>query len=207
MLNADDRTLIASLSEIADFQRKTGSAWSYSGDAGRTAAHGLIQYPAMMVPAMQRDILASMVRAAPKARTVLDPFVGSGTALTETLAASRSFVGYDINPLAILIAKVKASPIHAGMYADAAEQVLARIEVSKPIISVFDNGIGVKTEIEDRIFGMFVSDKPKETGRGLGLFITREILLRYGCDVTLSDARNAHGRRYRFDIDLAAVTQ
>ncbi|MCK1621729.1 hypothetical protein IVA98_00305 [Bradyrhizobium sp. 160] len=127
MLNADDRTLIASLSEIADFQRKTGSAWSYSGDAGRTAAHGLIQYPAMMVPAMQRDILASMVRAAPKARTVLDPFVGSGTALTETLAASRSFVGYDINPLAILIAKVKASPLHAGMYAAAAEQVLAWI--------------------------------------------------------------------------------
>ncbi|MBR1290164.1 ATP-binding protein [Bradyrhizobium ottawaense] len=81
------------------------------------------------------------------------------------------------------------------------------IEVSKPTISVFDNGIGVKTEIEDRIFGMFVSDKPKDTGRGLGLFITREILLRYGCDVALSEARNAHGRRYRFDIDLASVTQ
>lgn len=81
------------------------------------------------------------------------------------------------------------------------------IDVSKPIISIFDNGLGVKTEIEDRLFGMFVSDKPKDTGRGLGLFITREILLRYGCDVTLSDARNAHGRRYRFDIDLAAVTQ
>jgi len=81
------------------------------------------------------------------------------------------------------------------------------IEVSKPMISVFDNGLGVKAEIEDRLFGMFVSDKPKDTGRGLGLFITREILLRYGCDVTLADARNAHGRRYRFDIDLAAVTQ
>ena len=81
------------------------------------------------------------------------------------------------------------------------------IDVSKPVISVFDNGLGVKTEIEDRLFGMFVSDKPKDTGRGLGLFITREILLRYGCDVTLSDARNAHGRRYRFDIDLTAVTQ
>ena len=127
MLDADDRILIASLNETADLQRKNGQAWSYSGDAGRTAAHGLIQYPAMMVPAMQRDILASMVRAAPTAKTVLDPFVGSGTALTETLAASRSFVGYDINPLAILIAKVKATPIHAEMYSEAADQVLSAI--------------------------------------------------------------------------------
>jgi len=127
MLVADDRILIASLEKTADLQRKNGQAWSYSGDAGRTAAHGLIQYPAMMVPAMQRDILASMVLAAPMAKTVLDPFVGSGTALTETLAASRSFVGYDINPLAILIAKVKARPIHADMYSEAAEQVLSEI--------------------------------------------------------------------------------
>jgi hypothetical protein len=127
MLNATDRNLIASLDERAAKQRQKGAAWSYSGDAGRTAAHGLIQYPAMMVPAMQRDILASLVLAAPSAKLVLDPFVGSGTALTETLAASRSFVGYDINPLAILIAKVKAKPIHAEMYADAANEVVAVI--------------------------------------------------------------------------------
>jgi signal transduction histidine kinase len=81
------------------------------------------------------------------------------------------------------------------------------VELSKPNISVFDNGLGVKPEIEDRIFGMFVSDKPKETGRGLGLFITREILLRYGCDISLSELRNSHGRRYRFDIDLTSVMQ
>src|SRR4029077_10880604 len=43
------------------------------------------------------------------------------------------------------------------------------IEIAKPCISVWDNGIGIKPEIEDRIFEMFVTDKPKETGRGLGL--------------------------------------
>jgi signal transduction histidine kinase len=81
------------------------------------------------------------------------------------------------------------------------------IQVSKPIISVWDNGIGIKPEIEDRIFDMFVSDKPRETGRGLGLYITREILLRYGCEITLADARNTHDRRYRFDIDLTSISQ
>jgi hypothetical protein len=44
MRDADDRTLIASLSQTAALQQKNGKAWSYSGDAGRIAAHGLIQY-------------------------------------------------------------------------------------------------------------------------------------------------------------------
>jgi hypothetical protein len=73
--------------------------WSCSTNAARTAAHGLIQYPAMMVPSMQRDILSVLFDVAPHSRIVMDPFVGSGTALTETLAAGRSFVGFDINPL------------------------------------------------------------------------------------------------------------
>jgi signal transduction histidine kinase len=81
------------------------------------------------------------------------------------------------------------------------------IQVAKPIISIWDNGIGVKPEIEDRVFDMFVSDKPRETGRGLGLYITREILLRYGCEITLADHRNTHDRRYRFDIDLSPIAQ
>jgi signal transduction histidine kinase len=81
------------------------------------------------------------------------------------------------------------------------------IEIAKPYVSLSDNGFGIRPEIEDRIFAMFVSDKPKETGRGLGLFITREILLRYGCDITLSEYRNNQGRRFRFDIDLSAIAR
>lgn len=105
--------------------------WSYSGDAGRRAAHGLIQYPAMMVPSMQRDILRALISVSPKAETVLDPFVGSATALTETLATGKSFVGYDINPLAVLIARVKAKPIHAELYAAAEQEVLSHLARDK----------------------------------------------------------------------------
>ena len=84
---------------------------------------------------------------------------------------------------------------------------LITVQVSKPKLSIWDNGIGIKPEIEDRIFGMFVSDKPKESGRGLGLYIAREILMRYGCDIMLAEERNAHDRRYRFDIDFSGVAQ
>lgn len=40
---------------------------------------------------------------------MLDPFCGSGTTLVEAKALGRSCVGFDINPLAVLISRVKTS--------------------------------------------------------------------------------------------------
>jgi adenine-specific DNA methylase len=123
------RPVVAKLKNALQKQvLKTDPTWSCTGNAERAAAHGLIQYPAMMVPSMQRDILSILFKVAPKSKVVMDPFVGSGTALTETLAAGRSFVGFDINPLAVLIARVKAMPHRADEFALAAEEVLASIE-------------------------------------------------------------------------------
>jgi C4-dicarboxylate-specific signal transduction histidine kinase len=79
------------------------------------------------------------------------------------------------------------------------------IELRKPMITVWDNGLGVKPELGNRIFDMFVTDKGKDDGRGLGLFITREILTRYGCDITLDEQANPHGRRFKFVVDLASA--
>ncbi|MGB9798295.1 MAG: DNA methyltransferase, partial [bacterium] len=42
---------------------------------------------------------------------VFDPFMGSGVVAGECLIGKRNFIGYDINPLAVLIAKVRTTPI------------------------------------------------------------------------------------------------
>jgi DNA modification methylase len=42
---------------------------------------------------------------------ILDPFCGSGTTLVEARLARRYSVGIDINPFAVLLSKVKATPI------------------------------------------------------------------------------------------------
>src|SRR5262249_53120887 len=42
--------------------------------------------------------------------TVLDPFCGSGTVLVEARLAGRRAIGVDINPLAIQLARRKATP-------------------------------------------------------------------------------------------------
>ena len=42
--------------------------------------------------------------------TVLDPFVGSGTSARESLIRNRRFIGFDVNPVAVELTKLLASP-------------------------------------------------------------------------------------------------
>jgi site-specific DNA-methyltransferase (cytosine-N4-specific) len=58
--------------------------------------------------------------------TVFDPFCGSGTVTTEAVRLGRHAIGFDINPLALLIAEVKATPIMPQRL----WQALAQIESS-----------------------------------------------------------------------------
>src|ERR1035441_6367420 len=72
--------------------------WSFRWDAVRRHAHALFQYPAMMVPQMLTQLLADVVGSDPHIRIVSDPFVGSGTVLTEAMLLGLDFIGCDINP-------------------------------------------------------------------------------------------------------------
>jgi len=78
-------------------------------------------------------------------------------------------------------------------------------EISASHVVVSDSGPGVKVGVENALFEPFVSGKPAGQGRGLGLFISRQLLQRDGCDLILEPDRNAKGRRYKFAIDLQAV--
>ena len=65
-------------------------------------------------------------------------------------------------------------------------------------ITIFDNGTGIHKEIEDRIFEAFVSAKPENEGRGIGLYITDKLLMEMGIKISLSKERNESGRLYKF---------
>jgi signal transduction histidine kinase len=71
-----------------------------------------------------------------------------------------------------------------------------------------DTGPGVEPLVEDSLFEMFVSTRSYEDGgQGLGLFISSELLGLDGCSIALLPDRNSSGRRYRFHVDLVAVTE
>lgn len=79
------------------------------------------------------------------------------------------------------------------------------IKIESPWIYISDNGYGISPAIENQIFEPFVTTKPKGEGRGLGLFIIRQLLDSSGCTIALEPARNEHKRKYIFAINLSNI--
>lgn len=102
---------------LRDFNATTPQNWLASGAKTRHDLHGFIRYPAMMVPTMQADILDAIIGEVDSDFHVIDPFLGSGTVMTEAMRRGLSFTGIDINPLAILTCEAKAA-IEAGVTLD-----------------------------------------------------------------------------------------
>ncbi len=104
-------------------------AWRETGAHSRPNLHGLLRYPAMMVPCMQGDIIDAILAHRPGHCRVLDPFVGSGTVMTEALVRNLDFTGVDINPLAALVCEAKAAIDANADVEGAAQTVLAAIRL------------------------------------------------------------------------------
>lgn len=79
------------------------------------------------------------------------------------------------------------------------------VDLDEPLVRVRDNGPGVDPSLEGAIFEPFVSGRVGDEGRGLGLFIARQVL---GDDaVTISlGRRDADGRRREFVLDFSGAT-
>jgi len=79
------------------------------------------------------------------------------------------------------------------------------LTVDRPRILITDAGPGISPNVESSMFEPFVTTKPRGTGRGLGLFIARQLLEYAGGSIELSDSINERGRRNGFVVDLAGA--
>ncbi|MCS6949152.1 MAG: DNA methyltransferase [bacterium] len=82
--------------------------WDYATADTKILTHGFHAYPAMMIPQVARRLIRMYGR---EGQTLLDPFCGSGTSLVEARLAQLNAYGVDLNPLAVLLARVKATPL------------------------------------------------------------------------------------------------
>lgn len=89
--------------------------------------------------------------------------------------------------------------------ANTKEASLITLVVSRPWLYVSDNGGGVAPAVEESLFDPFITMKPKGQGRGLGLFIVRQLLDAVGCSIVLDERRNSLQRRYIFAINLSNI--
>jgi len=80
----------------------------FKGIPAGQGLHSIHPYPAMFHFLLVRRFINEL---SSEGELILDPFCGSGVSAVEALINNRNYVGYDINPLAVLIAKVRTTPI------------------------------------------------------------------------------------------------
>lgn len=72
------------------------------------ASHNFHAFPAKFPPQLPRRFIEALTAPG---EAVLDPMMGSGTTVVEAFLTGRHGIGTDIDPLALLIAQVKVTPL------------------------------------------------------------------------------------------------
>ncbi len=121
MLTSNDNKLIEKLKELpSDY-------WDFKEDDTKEYTHGIHNYPATMVCPISRNII-KIVKDIRPVNSLFDPFSGSGTVLVEgMLSGIENISGNDINPLALLLSKVKTTPIEYNKLKKSVDDLILRI--------------------------------------------------------------------------------
>lgn len=93
-------------------KNKIDKSWSYSDKSSHDTSyltHNFYSYPAKFIPQVASRLILENSR---EGDIVVDPFMGSGTTIVETLLNKRVGIGCDINYVAYLVAKAKTTPIN-----------------------------------------------------------------------------------------------
>ena len=85
-------------------------------------------------------------------------------------------------------------------------RIWVRLDPQDKAVTVEDNGPGVAIERGEHIFQPFVSSKPADQGRGLGLFISRDMADHHGWKLFLDPEteRQRPGRSNMFVLDMGS---
>jgi DNA modification methylase len=78
---------------------------SFAGEKLTRERHKIHPYPAMLHPLLVNYLIKKYAK---ENDIIFDPFCGSGVTLLQSALNNHSSIGFDINPLSLLIAKVKS---------------------------------------------------------------------------------------------------
>jgi SAM-dependent methyltransferase len=84
-------------------------------------------FPARMAHAIALDALLRL----PKGSRILDPMCGSGTVLRAAVETGHSAVGFDVDPLAVLMARVWTTAVDANRLQRAAREIVTEARSMK----------------------------------------------------------------------------
>jgi len=108
-------TLIRLLSQDLDFHR----------DKTHAASHEMHSFPAKFPPQLPRLFITELTSVG---EVVLDPMAGSGTTILEAFLTERRGIGFDIDPLARLMAQVKVGQFDLLQLLEASRIIISQAE-------------------------------------------------------------------------------
>lgn len=173
--------------------------WDFKDDDTKEYTHGLHNYPAVMVCPISRNII-SLVRGIQPVNALLDPFAGSGTVVVEgMLNGVPRVTGNDINPLALLLTKVKSTPLDCNKLKKEAaavkKSIVETIEKNKAHLDAVDNYIAKE-------LGLDISGK-KGWGDSAPQYL-KQFCSEKGMDIAIPEFKNiGYWFRPRVILELA----
>jgi len=94
---------------------------TFKGQKTNYATHNMHAFAAKFPPQLPKLFINELTTTG---EVVLDPMSGSGTTLVEAVLSNRYGIGTDIDPLAVMIAKVKLSSLNISETVKVANSVL-----------------------------------------------------------------------------------
>lgn len=102
--------------------------WDYLDANTKELTHGIHRYSGKFIPQIASRAIELLTEPG---ELVLDPYCGSGTTVLEALRLRRRAVGTDINPLALLIARAKVTPVPASTLRDATRRLSQAVDAAE----------------------------------------------------------------------------
>lgn len=104
-------------SKLQGLEMADANLWTNPEYNKNEFVHSIFQYPAMMVPEVQRQIIDVIFQNSDRnqIKSMVDPFMGSSTSLVSSMHYGLDCYGQDINPLAILISKVRTTLVNTNL--------------------------------------------------------------------------------------------
>jgi DNA modification methylase len=99
----------------------------FHGKSSAYASHNFHAFPAKFPPQLPKKFIEGLTEPGD---VVLDPMMGSGTTILEAFLTRRRGIGFDIDPMALRLCKVKVTPLALEEIATARKQVLRRAQES-----------------------------------------------------------------------------
>ena len=104
-----------------------GEDLNFDNSDKRHCAHGWHSFPAKFPPQLPEFFISRLTQPGD---VVLDPMMGSGTTLLESVRLGRRAIGCDIDPLALTITKAKLTPIKTAQIVQVGCRLLQAAEQS-----------------------------------------------------------------------------